>query len=399
LTTQLTAALPSASKDKLYGLDHLRTLAIILVFIYHYGHLFPHPAWATTFGKFGWTGVDLFFVLSGYLIASQLFRQLSAGTGILLRQFFIKRFFRILPAYFVVVAIYFLFPYVHERPALAPLWKYLTFTQNLGLDLRTQGTFSHAWSLCIEEQFYLLLPLILSGLVYFNALKKGRWLLLALFIAGFLIRLYCYHVFVLPHVESELFWFFWYKMIYYPSFCRLDGLLTGVGIAALLQYQPVQGKRILQYGNQLLLSGIVILTGAYFLCLNEQSFGASVFGFPLVSIGYGMMVLGALSPSSILYNYKSSVTTTIAALSYGVYLIHKFIIHITQEQFAKHDVDRYSNWMLFICVFTVLLGAWLLNKLVEKPFLNRRDKVLRPKVASIRHQLAAISANEQVLNK
>jgi peptidoglycan/LPS O-acetylase OafA/YrhL len=55
--------------------------------------------------------------------------------------------------------------------------------------------------------------------------------------------------------------------------------------------------------------------------------------------------------------------------------------------------------MLFICVFTVLLGAWLLNKLVEKPFLNRRDKVLRPKVASIRHQLAAISANEQVLNK
>jgi peptidoglycan/LPS O-acetylase OafA/YrhL len=54
----------------------------------------------------------------------------------------------------VVVALYFCFPYVREREALAPLWKYLTFTQNLELDISSQGTFSHAWSLCIEEQFY-----------------------------------------------------------------------------------------------------------------------------------------------------------------------------------------------------------------------------------------------------
>ena len=381
MTTQLTATSPSASKGKLHGLDHLRTLAIVLVFIYHYG-MFFHPEWTTTFGKFGWTGVDLFFVLSGYLIASPLFRQISAGKGLLLQPFFIKRIFRILPAYIVVVAIYFLFPYVHERAALAPLWKYLTFTQNLGLDLRTQGTFSHAWSLCIEEQFYVLLPLILSGLVYFNAMKKGFWLLVVLFMAGFLIRFYCYEVILLPYNESGLFGVFWYKWIYYLSFCRLDGLLTGVGIAAFLQYKPVQGQRILQYGNQLLLLSLIILTGAYILCLEELSFEASVFGFPLVSIGYGVMVLGALSPSSVLYHYKSSVTTTIATLSYGVYLIHKFIIHITQEQFAKLDVDKNSNLMLFICVLTVWLGAWLLNKLVETPFLNIRDKVLQHKLAS-----------------
>lgn len=56
--------------NKLWGLDHLRALAIILVFFFHYGRLFPHPEWTTTLGKFGWTGVDLFFVLSGYLISS-----------------------------------------------------------------------------------------------------------------------------------------------------------------------------------------------------------------------------------------------------------------------------------------------------------------------------------------
>ena len=353
----------------------MRTLAILLVFIYHC-RLFSHPEWTDTVGKFGWTGVDLFFVLSGYLIASQLFLRIAAHKSILLRQFFIKRFFRILPAYFNVVAIYFLFPYVHEREALAPLWKYLFFTQNLGLDLRTQGTFSHAWSLCIEEQFYLLLPLILSGMVYCNTIKKGYWLLIALFVTGFLVRLYCYQL-LLPYSESQVFGVLWYKWIYYPTFCRLDGLLTGVATAAFLQCKPVQGKQILRYGNILLLLGIVILTGAYIVCLEERSFEASIFGFPLVSMGYGVLVLGALSPSSVLYRYRSRVTTTIATLSYGIYLVHKFIIHITQEQLEKLGVDADSNLMLLVCVFTVLLGAWILNTSVEKPFLKLRDKVLR----------------------
>jgi peptidoglycan/LPS O-acetylase OafA/YrhL len=375
LKNQLTAVLPSGSKNKLYGLDHLRALAICFVFIYHYS-IFYHPEWTTTFGKFGWTGVDLFFVLSGYLIASQLFTRISLYKSISLQQFFIRRFFRIIPPYLVVVSIYFLFPYVHEREALAPLWKYMSFTQNLGLDLRTQGTFSHAWSLCIEEQFYMVLPLLLSGLIYFNAIKKGYWFLIALFLSGFLVRLYCYQVVLQPHSESGDFGVLWYKWIYYPTFCRLDGLLVGVAIAALLQFMPALGKRVLRYGNMLLLLGCMILAGAYFLCLEEQSFAASIFGFPVVSIGYGVLVLGALSPGSLLYNYRSGVTTTIASLSYGVYLIHKFIIHITQGQLIKLDVDREGNLMFISCVLIVLTGAWLLHKLVERPFMNIRDKVL-----------------------
>ena len=59
---------------KLHGLDHLRALAITAVFLYHYSIMFPHPPRLEAVGKFGWTGVDLFFVLSGYLIASQLFK-------------------------------------------------------------------------------------------------------------------------------------------------------------------------------------------------------------------------------------------------------------------------------------------------------------------------------------
>lgn len=153
----------SYGDSHLAGLDHLRAFAIVFVLLFH-ARLFPHPEWIDVVGKFGWTGVDLFFVLSGYLISSNLFQQMANAGTIILSDFFIKRFFRIIPAYLTVVAIYFLIPAFREREALAPLWKYLTFTQNFGLDLRVQGTFSHAWSLCIEEQFYFLLPVILCCL-------------------------------------------------------------------------------------------------------------------------------------------------------------------------------------------------------------------------------------------
>src|SRR5580704_8318116 len=158
------AVLSNFPNKKLYGLDLLRALAITLVLFFHY-QIFGHPHWIETFGKFGWTGVDLFFVLSGYLIASQLFVKMATGKKISFPEFFLKRFFRIIPAYLAVLTIYFCFPAFREREALSPLWRFLTFTQNFGLDLSIHGTFSHSWSLCIEEQFYLLLPLILIGLI------------------------------------------------------------------------------------------------------------------------------------------------------------------------------------------------------------------------------------------
>jgi len=369
-------AASKVTASKLYGLDHLRTLAIVLVLVFHYAALFPHPEWLETISKFGWTGVDLFFVLSGYLIASQLFSTIAQQQTISFKTFFLKRFFRIIPAYVVVVAIYFCFPYVHEREALAPLWKYLTFTLNLGLDLRTQGTFSHAWSLCIEEQFYFFLPLILIGLVHFKAFQKGFWLLVTLFMLCFLIRYYAYNNFVLPHIEEENSWANWYRHIYYPTYCRLDGLLAGVGIAALLQFRPAIKERLFKYGNTLLLVSIVILAAAYVLCIDQQSFEATVFGFPLVSIGYGLMVLGAISPNSFLYKRGFVGTSTIAALSYAFYLTHKFVIHITQDQFAKLGIGKDSNSMLLLCMVTMFIAAMAMRQIIEKPFLKLRDKVL-----------------------
>jgi peptidoglycan/LPS O-acetylase OafA/YrhL len=376
IITSGTLTIPSPH-TKLYGLDHLRALAISFVFIYHYGHIFPAPEWLTSIGKFGWTGVDLFFVLSGYLISSQLFATIAKEKKISFKAFFLKRFFRIVPGYLVIVAIYFCFPASHEREALAPLWKYVTFTQNLGLDLRTQGTFSHAWSLCIEEQFYLLLPLILMALVYCKAIKKGLWLLTGLFLFGFTIRWYVYDTRVAPFLSIEGNWANWYKWIYYPTYSRLDGLLSGVGIAALFQFRPLLKEKLTAYGNLFLFLSVAILMGAYFVCINEESFISSVIGFALVSIGYGALVLGAISPTSFLYKFKSAITTKIATLSYAIYLSHKILIHITQEQFSKLDIEEDSGWMFLICIITCLAGAWLMNIIIEKPFLKLRNRILK----------------------
>src|ERR1700743_3336320 len=175
--------------NKLLGLDHLRAIAITYVILFHY-QFFGHPAWVRSIAGFGWSGVDLFFVLSGFLISGQLFETITKGKQISLSEFFIKRFFRIIPPFLLIVTLYATLPSVREWGHLSPLWRYLTFTLNFGLNLRKYGTFSHAWSLCVEEQFYFILPLIFLLFGYFRAGNKAIYLLLALFVGGFLIRLW-----------------------------------------------------------------------------------------------------------------------------------------------------------------------------------------------------------------
>lgn len=362
-------------KQRLFGLDHLRTLAIAMVVFYHY-RMFAHPQWIDETMGFGWAGVDLFFVLSGYLISTPLFERMAKGKPISAPEFFIKRIFRIIPVYLVVLAIYFLIPAFWERQALPPLWKFLTFTQNFGFDIKNYGTFSHVWSLCVEEHFYLFFPLTLLTLIHYKVWKRGWSVLLTLFIFGFLIRLLSWYALVLPHAGQDDFGIIWYKYIYYPTYNRLDGLLVGVAIAALFTFKPAVKAQIVKYGNLILVLGLLVLTGAWFLCEDQHSFSATIFGFPVVSIGYGVLVMAALSPVCFLYRCNSRTTTLIAKLSYALYLSHKGVIHLVHPQFEKLGVDPEGNLMVVLCFVTALLGAYILNKVVELPFLRWRQVIV-----------------------
>jgi peptidoglycan/LPS O-acetylase OafA/YrhL len=365
------------SQPKFYGLDHLRALAIVFVFLFHY-FIISHgqPEWLPAFARFGWTGVDLFFVLSGFLISSQLFAQLKQGQALSFKQFFLKRFFRIVPAFLFTVGLYFCFPFFHEKESLPPLWTFLSFTQNLGLNLKDFGTFSHAWSLCVEEHFYLLLPITLILLQFTHLQKKSYWLILVLFLAGFAFRGYSFNQLYLPKIETDNSWVYWYKYIYYPTYNRLDGLLVGVSIAGLYQFRPVLWAKISQYGNLHLVLSLIILTGAYFLCFDQMTFNASIWGFPLIAIGYGCMVVGAVSPTSFLYKWKSKTTSLIAALSYAIYLTHKGVIHTTHE--ILNGITE-PNLMLLVCTVTCIIFACLVRVLIEKPFMQLRNRIVKDK--------------------
>jgi len=123
--------------------------------------MFWHLPWASLpfpWRPATWAGVDLFFVLSGYLIGTQLLRPYARGDRPSYLDFFLRRTFRVLPAYLVVLLAYFSIPQFREEPGISPIWRFLTFTQNFGLDASIVGAFSHAWSLCVEEHFYLVLP-------------------------------------------------------------------------------------------------------------------------------------------------------------------------------------------------------------------------------------------------
>jgi peptidoglycan/LPS O-acetylase OafA/YrhL len=376
----LTQQSEANSPKKLYGLDHLRAIAISFVFLFHYFILSGgQPGWLPSLAKFGWTGVDLFFVLSGFLISSQLFGQIKQGEIISFKIFFLKRFFRILPAFWLTVGLYFCFPIFREKEALPPVWEFLTFTQNLGLNLKDYGTFSHAWSLCVEEHFYLFLPVLLILLQLSKLFNKSYWLIIALFLFGFAIRTYSFNILYLPKINSDDSWMYWYKYIYYPTYNRLDGLLVGVSIAGIYQFLPNIWNKISKFGNQFLIFSLLVLTGAYFLCEDPQSYSASVLGFPLVAIGYGFMVVGAICPTSFLFKWNTKVTTFIATLSYAIYLTHKGIIHMTHQLLADFKIE--SNLMLIICIITCAIAAFLLNLTVEKPFMKLRNKIIKQKAS------------------
>jgi peptidoglycan/LPS O-acetylase OafA/YrhL len=367
---------------KFYGLDNLRAFAIIMVFLFHYPRWFDHPAWFPDIVKFGWTGVDLFFVLSGFLIASQLFTQIKKEGSFSMKGFYIKRIFRILPIYYFVLALYFLFPVLSGDQLLPPLWKFLTFTHNLNFtDFAHHRAFGVVWSLCVEEHFYLVLPVTLLLLLKTGWLKKAGVLLLILFLAGFLIRMYCWYEIYLPQcngiADSMENKFLWIQTIYYPTYCRLDGLLVGVAIAGLYNNLPSLFSRLSKYANIIIALGLIILTIAYFVCINPIGFNKSIFGFPLVSIGFGFLVLGAIIPTSFLYQWKSKALTKIAELSYALYLIHMGVILLSQNILFKFGITKDSNLTFILSMIFCILVALVLHYSIEKPFMKMRGRFLK----------------------
>ena len=216
----------------------MRAIAILWVMLWHMGLALRPGIWSGP-ANYGWMGVDLFFVPSGYLIGSQLLRPYIRGSRPSIGGFYMRRAFRVLPAYLTVLLFYFVIPGFREAPGLSPAWQFLTFTENFRIDYMNDQAFSHVWSLCVEEHFYLVLPLLILLLMRRPSFSKTIAIVLGILCFGIAIRAYVYlhHVAIFPR-DDDAFGLAYVEKIYYPTHTRLDGLLVGVTLATIKTFRP-----------------------------------------------------------------------------------------------------------------------------------------------------------------
>lgn len=349
------------------GIDLLRALAIVAVMLYHISsHGIAMPAWV----EHGWMGVDLFFVLSGYLIGWQLLRAYAQGEVPQWRRFMLSRALRILPAYYAVLALYLLLP-SPEGGALQPLWKYLTFTLNLAPDWRQGAAYSHAWSLCVEEHFYLLFPLAAWLLARRMTTARAIALAAALIGGGMLLRGWLWYTQVAPHLANApgTAMHAFIGMIYNPTYARLDGLLMGVSLAACRAFRPAWWSTLLRHGRLLLAGGAIALAASTQIALMSQA--GAVVVFPLVAIGCTMLLAGAISPVTWIGRQALPGVHTVAILAFSLYLTHKQIYAWLDALLP--DLGRQGPVLAMAIYFAAsLTAATLLYLVIERPALRLR---------------------------
>ncbi len=366
----------SESKSRTPGLDTLRALAIVLVFVYHYSiFVSREPAFGWV-SAIGWTGVDLFFVLSGFLIADSLLAGLAQGRRLSLGAFYMRRGLRTWPLFWVVLAAYFTWPADLGGRTPPPLWTFLTFTQNFGLQPGT--AFSHAWSLCIEEQFYLVLPLVLAVGSRLGSRRVQGWLLLlALLAVGVTARILLWHEYSQQGAGRD--GGYYYPHIYYATLCRFDEFLPGVAVAMLKNLHAPTWARITRHGQAVLALGVAATAGMWtlmnhFYYVDGEGYGffMTAFGYSLMAMAFALLVVAALSPGSWLHRMRSPGAYSLAVWSYAIYLSHKAIAHVVQVQAAPWAL---SPWALLALVTLACgVGGVLLHKGVEMPFMALRGR-------------------------
>jgi peptidoglycan/LPS O-acetylase OafA/YrhL len=360
---------------RLSQLDGVRGLAILLVLVWHYIYceavtqpktilFYCNRALSMT-----WSGVDLFFVLSGFLIAGILLDHRE--TSNYFRIFYFRRICRIFPLYFLWLALFVClsytssstapaFPWVFGKPL--PLWSYATFTQNFVMSAEQRfgpAWLGMTWSLAVEEQFYLVVPL----LIYFLPRRVLLWVFGIAILAAPVLRSASdgFHAFV-------------------NTPCRSDSLLAGASLAVLVRSRPfISG---VQEHRRLLLSLLVILlAGAALMTLRPNYFGpfnhfwlGPLNHFWMAGL-YTILVVMAFANTepwlgSLL---RAPVLVWLGKLSYAIYICHQAVSGVVHGV-LRHSVPLMrvpSDTVVTIFALLVTLSIAALSfRFVETPMLR-----------------------------
>lgn len=340
-------------------LDGIRGLAILLVIVHHYIFgTFNSPPPSTPLDylslplHLGWTGVDLFFVLSGFLIAGILLENRHSPN--LYPVFYARRALRIVPLYFLALV---LFPLVQTANSPIPLWSYPLFLQNI-YAAHTQ-TFpptwlTPTWSLAVEEQFYLLLPLAIRNLRTRSLLA----LTLAAILAAPLFRL-AYHFSGNPFFGP-------YTML--P--CRADSLGVGVLLALALRHAPTRAW--LQARRKLYLPVLTVL-GLIVLYTTRNRFGIKInaIGYTAVALFYGVLLLWVLLQPQRLFTTRPLLW--LGTHAYGLYLFHCAVNHLLHTHLLAAEPAVMTppaiavTLLAFVLILPIAALTW--NRL-ERPLIH-----------------------------
>lgn len=386
----ITLKFLDTSAPRVPGLDLMRGIAILWVMLFHFRFMITLPHILHWPSHYGWMGVDLFFVLSGYLIGSQLMRPYLKGSAPSLTGFYFRRAFRILPAYLTVLAAYFVIPGFREAPGISPVWQFLTFTENFRINYAVDHAFSHVWSLCVEEHFYLVLPLLILLFMRRSRLGKALALILGILAFGIFIRGYIYLHQLRPLLLAgdDAFYLRYTERIYYPTHTRLDGLLVGVVLACIKTFRPLWWEKMLSRGYLLGISGLLTCGCAMWLFRDRFVFSATLVGFPLMSLGLGLLVACSISPQILGWlrkalpgtsgerfrRWSAHIFAAAATLAYSLYLTHKEISHLCRVHLSGYM--QTGGWLALVITFLAsLITACLLYLAIERPFLRLRERL------------------------
>jgi peptidoglycan/LPS O-acetylase OafA/YrhL len=352
----------NSAPQHLPELDGLRGLAILLILIFHFDADLPRQLFPIGPFYFAWSGVDLFFVLSGFLITRILLR--TRGEPGYFRTFYIRRALRIFPLYYGVLAICALlslavpasrvfFPSAHDQVFY---WIYLSNWTPL-LATSDQRSIAHFWSLAIEEQFYWIWPFLVW---------KVRPARLPLVAGGCILAASCLRT-MLYSAASEPF-------IYRGAFCRMDGLMAGA-LCALLVCRPEFQARLRRYIGYLPFVGVVLWEAAVAGgILLKNRFLYSI-GFTMIDVAYALLLLSIVHHAGWLRGvFRWRAARALGKYSYGIYVLHQPIYYA----FRQYQVVPRGLPMAAATLSVSLILAVASYELFEKRFLRLKDRWSQP---------------------
>ncbi len=336
---------------RIKGLDFLRGLAILMV-------LFRHSNMNNILFFFGWLGVDLFFVMSGFLISSLLFREYQKSGTIRIKRFLIRRGFKIYPSFYILIIFSIVFHYLttHQIYSWEKILNEIFYLQSYGSRIWDQ-----TWSLAVEEHFYFSMALIMFFAVKRKGLENIRktiLILCSILIFSFLLR---YQV-SLPH-KNEIFYFS-------KTHLRTDGIVVGV-LTSYLYYFTDFFNFFKKKKLFFLVLAVVLVSPAF--VMPGGSFFMNTFGLTTANLSFGIFLLFSLD------NYELNVPKFIKIFfdlicligvhSYSIYLWHLFV----RDELEKLQISHNLFLFLFF-IISIVLGISL-SFVIEKPFLRLREKV------------------------